>query len=302
MTRTNAGRRTKHVGRASALRSAPERRRGAPKTRKPRYSAKTADRYELYQLAVQSPENDIAFLRRQFRKLAGREALHLREDFCGTALMAATWVSKGLQYTAEGFDLDPEPLDWGRARNLAPLGPAAERVVLHEADVRAPGLERPDLRVAQNFSYCIFKKRRELLDYFRLACESLAPGGVFAIDLYGGTEATEQLEEPRKIDGGFTYVWEQARYLPGSGDYTCKIHFEFRDGTKLRDAFSYEWRFWGLPELRDVLQEAGFSKVAVYFEQSDEDDGSGNGVFKRDDVGKSCENCAGWIAYLLAQQ
>jgi hypothetical protein len=55
-----------------------------------------------------------------------------------------------------------------------------------------------------------------------------------------------------------------------------------------------------LPELKDLLREAGFSDVQSWFEQSDEEDGEGNGVYKRDETGRSCRNCAGWIAYILA--
>jgi len=29
-------------------------------------------------------------------------------------------------------------------------------------------------------------------------------------------------------------------------------------------AFSYYWRMWTLPELQELLQEAGFVKVTVY--------------------------------------
>ena len=276
----------------------------APAKKKPRsrYSARTADRYELYQLAVQSPENDIAFLRRVYRRANGRPARHFREDFCGTGLMCATWAGQGKDFTAEGFDLDPEPVAWGNEHNVAPLGAGAERVRLHVADARAPGDRRPDIRVAQNFSYCILKERAALLEYFRLAHASLAEGGIFALDLYGGTESTVEMEEPRKIEGGFTYVWDQAQYLPGSGDYTCHIHFRFRDGTQLRKAFTYHWRYYTMSELKDLLAEAGFTRVSSYFEQTDSEDGSGNGVFVRDDTGATCLDCAGWIAYIIAQR
>jgi hypothetical protein len=40
--------------------------------------------------------------------------------------------------------------------------------------------------------------------------------------------------------------------------------------------------------------------VHSYFEQSDSDDGEGNGEFELDETGESCEDCAGWVAYLIA--
>ena len=66
----------------------------AKRARKPRYTAKTADKHELYQLSVQSPEPDIAFLRRVYKKHNGRPARHFREDFSGTGLLTAEWILK----------------------------------------------------------------------------------------------------------------------------------------------------------------------------------------------------------------
>jgi hypothetical protein len=208
-------------------------------------------------------------------------------------------VRQGAAYTAEGYDLDPEPLEWGRENNLVPLGDDARRVELVQADVREPGRTPPDVRAAQNFSYWTFKERAVLLDYFKKARASLAPGGLFVIDLYGGDEGTVVLDERRKIEGGFTYVWDQARYLPGNGAYTCHIHFHFKDGSKLKRAFSYEWRFWSMPELKDILRDAGFTSIDAYFEGSDDGD-EGNGEFALDPTGETAQECAGWVAYLVA--
>jgi SAM-dependent methyltransferase len=273
----------------------PRRKR---KGRRPRFTAATADRYELYQLAVQSPEVDVEFLSEVYREVRGRKALHLREDFCGTALLSCEWARQSPRHTAEGFDLDPEPLAWGRERNLRPLGRAARRVLLRQADARSDG--RPaDVRCAQNFSYWVFRERRQMLRYFKLARKSLAPGGIFVLDLFGGDEGTAVMTEEREIDEGFTYVWDQARFLPGNGEYWCKIHFHFKDGSKLLDAFRYHWRHWTMSELKDVLADAGFGEVHSWFEAGD-DEGDGIGEFVRDEEGKTSEDCAGWVGYLVA--
>lgn len=290
-------------GRGKESKGDGKRRKGARKAgkqagRKPRFTAATADKYELYQLAVQSPEEDAKFLRTTFRRLRKRLPSTLREDFCGTGALSAAWAQQGPSYRAVGYDLDPEPLAWGREHNLAPLGKAAERVQLVQDDARAPG-EPVDVRVAQNFSYWVFSERRELLEYFRIARQGLVEDGLFVIDLYGGTEANEEMEEERRIEEGFTYVWDQHEFWPGTGEFVCHIHFNFRDGTRLREAFTYRWRFWHLTELKDLLQEAGFSQVDAYFEGTDDDGESGNGVFEKDERG---ENCASWLAYLVAQR
>ena len=276
-----------------------QKRRAA---RKPRYTAATADKYELYQKAVQSPAPDIALLARVFRTLTGREALHLREDFCGTGLLASHWIRRGPEHTAEGFDIDPEPIAWGLAHNFADLGPKQREEVVaryrvHLKDVREAGHRKPDLRIALNFSYWVFKTRHEMLDYFRAAHASLVDDGVFVIDLYGGPSATLE-EKDQRACGGFTYVWDQESFFPASGDYKCHIHFRFPDGSEFK-AFSYDWRMWTLTELRDVLLDAGFSSVDAYFEGTDKKGTGGNGIFRRSLRG---ENCEAWLSYLAAKR
>lgn len=237
------------------------------------------------------------FLERLFRRLRGRPARHLREDFCGTALLAATWIARHPENTAEGVDNDPEPIDWGRAHNFAPLGEAANRMHFHVADVREKSLRRPDLRVGFNFSYCGLKTRSELLEYFRAARKDLPEDGLFVLDVHGGPEIYEEMEEERPVEGGFTYVWEQGDYYPATGEAKRAISFEFKDKTALRQIFQYEWRLWTLPELKDALEEAGFRQVDSYWEGEGED-GEGDGNFKKHPRG---DNCPSWIAYLVAQ-
>ena len=67
----------------------------------------------------------------------------------------------------------------------------------------------------------------------------------------------------------------------------------------MKRIFSYEWRLWGLTELKDILDDAGFSRVDCYWEGTDEDGESGNGIFTREQKG---ERCPSYIAYLVAQK
>jgi hypothetical protein len=78
----------------------------------------------------------------------------------------------------------------------------------------------------------------------------------------------------------------------------CHIHFKFPDGSKIKKAFTYEWRLWTAPELRELLLEAGFSKATVYWEGEDED-GEGNGEFTPDEKGVADY---AWIAYVVAEK
>ena len=150
-----------------------------------------------------------------------------------------------------------------------------------------------EVAVAFNFSYCVFQERTELLRYFRTVCRGLQDGGLFALDIHGGPEAFEEVEEETKHKG-FTYVWDQEPLDPISHRGVRYIHFRFPDGTQMRRAFTYDWRIWTLPELREVLTEAGFSQVDVYWEGFDKD-GEGNGVFRKV---QRAENDDSWIAYV----
>ena len=260
-------------------------------------TAKKADKYHLYQLSVQSPEPDIEFLDKVYRKANGKKAKHFREDFCGTCLLTATWINQGKNYTAESYDIDPEPLEWGYRYNLKPLGKNASQAVQCQADVREPSLKKPDIRCAQNFSYWIFKERREMLNYFKNCRKDLAKKGIFVIDIHGGPEAITYMEEESELEHGFSYVWDQYEFWPVTSEATMKIHFRFDDGSEIKNAFTYNWRVWTIPELTELLNEAGFKKVDCYWEGTAEDGESGNGIFK---VTRKGTNDLSWVAYLVA--
>ena len=49
--------------------------------------------YLLYEAAVQGVETPLSLMETSFRKMFGREALNLREDFCGSAYLAAYSLS-----------------------------------------------------------------------------------------------------------------------------------------------------------------------------------------------------------------
>jgi len=260
--------------------------------------ARRADRYVLYEKSVQVPEADVRFAGRVFRKRYGRPPRLLREDFCGTAALCCEWVKAHGENRAWGVDLDPEPLAWGREHNLSRLsGPQRERVKLVRGNVlEVPAEEKTDLTVAFNFSYFVFQERSVLLDYFRQARSTLGAEGILMLDAYGGSDAQRTQVESREIDG-FDYVWDQHRFDPIHHHAINHIHFEFPDGSQMSRAFTYDWRLWTLPELRDALLEAGFSDVEVFWEGTDRKTGEGNGVYYR--ANEALDDPA-WIAYLAA--
>ncbi|MGI9261303.1 MAG: class I SAM-dependent methyltransferase [Woeseiaceae bacterium] len=260
--------------------------------------AERADIHELYEESVQNVENEVNFLRTTFQQLRGRQAHLFREDFCGTASLACEWVKQGVEYSAIGVDIDASVLEWGRNNRVNRLDTATQaRVSLIESDVQTVETPKVDILAAFNFSYWIFEERAQMVAYMRRCRDALKEDGVLFIDMFGGPESFEETREKTKHDG-FTYVWHQAKFHPVSNHMQCYIHFKFPDGSRLKKAFSYSWRLYTAPELRDMLLEAGFDTATVYWEGEDED-GEGNGEFTPDEKG---EADLAWIAYIVAEK
>lgn len=261
--------------------------------------AESADRHELYQLSVQDAETEISFILDTWNELRDRPAEVLREDFCGTALAACEWVRRDASHYAVAIDIDGAVLDWGREHNAIQLNlEQQQRLELIEASVLDVDAGIADIALAMNFSYWLFHDRPALLEYFRTVHEGLVDDGIFFLDAYGGYDAPRELEEPREVDG-FTYIWDQASFNPIDSHMTCHIHFEFADGSRLEQAFSYHWRLWTLPEIRELLLEAGFSQVDIYWEGTAENGEEGDGIYTPQLVGDAD---AGWVCYIVAQR
>jgi hypothetical protein len=264
--------------------------------KKPRktLTAATADKHVLYEASVQDTSADKAFIERVYKKEHGKMPVVLREDFCGTAQLCADWVQSNPPRKAIGIDLHKPTLQWGLKKHIAPLKEKTQNITLLQQNVldKTPSA---DVTVAFNFSYCVFKTRATLLQYAKGVHRCLNAGGALMMDIHGGTEACEETVETKKLKG-FTYVWEQKPVNAILGTGVRHIHFRFPDGTEMRKAFTYDWRIWNLPEVTDILYEAGFKRVDIYWE-GDDGKGGGNGIFRKT---SRAENQASWIAYIVA--
>lgn len=269
---------------------------GKPKKKNKPTLASQADRHELYEKAVQGPEEDTKFFRRYYKKVTGRLPRTFREDFCGTATLSAHWVKLDPSHEAYGVDLHGPTLDWGRKRNIEPLTDDQQsRIHLIQDDVCAVKEPQCDIVCALNFSYGVFKTRDALRGYIQAAFDATAPGGIYCCDAWGGGDTQIEMEEEREVEG-FTYIWEQSKFDPMSYNTVCKIHFEMKDGSRIDDAFVYDWRLWTLPELRELFEEVGFTDVHMLWEGTDPDTDEGNGEFRRRKTGDAD---AAWIAYVV---
>jgi len=259
--------------------------------------AAAADKYDLYVRSVQSPDIEVAFFDRAFRSQYGRRPLTLREDFCGTAAVCYEWVRSGAERRATGVDLDAEPLAWGTKRFASKLtDDQSSRLRLVHGDVRTTN-SKAEIVAAQNFSYFCFETRDDLRAYFRHVRRCLASEGMLVLDVLGGSEMMEDNREEETSHGKFKYVWDHIDFDPVSHHCRYAIHFRFKDGSELKNAFTYDWRLWSLPELRELLAEAGFSSSDVFWEATDKKTGDGNGVYRRRARGDADP---AWVVYLVA--
>ncbi len=252
------------------------------------------DRHAYYERAVQDPETDAAMLAKLFRRYRTRLPTRLREDFCGTATLSAHWVRGQAGRTATAVDLDGPTLEWGRRHHLEGIESKVQLIQGNVLDGEGP---KADISCAMNFSYSIFKTRSALLRYFEVARTTLVKDGVFVIDTWGGWGAIRPECERKKI-GEFYYEWDQVRFDPLTNEILCQIHFELPGGIRIDRAFTYDWRLWSVQELRELLLEAGFSKVHALWERTDED-GDDTGVFFEP---RRVNNQEKWWTFIVAER
>ncbi|KYG64438.1 class I SAM-dependent methyltransferase [Bdellovibrio bacteriovorus] len=255
------------------------------------------DKYELYRKAVQSAENDVVFIRDTYKELKGKNPRTFREDFCGTFALSTEWIKLNPRHESVGIDLDPEPMAYGRQNYLVKLRPEQQRrMKLIEGNVLDPNLPKADVIAAMNFSYFCFKQREVIKKYFVNALKSLNKDGMFLVDIFGGSQCYDAIEDTIKHEG-FTYYWDQTNFDPVTNEALFHIHFRV-GGKKIEQVFTYDWRIWTIPEIRDIMMEAGFRKTHVYWEGTAKD-GSGDGNFTRVDHGEACQS---WIAYVVGEK
>ena len=185
-------------------------------------------------------------------------------------------------------DIDTKVLEWGRRHNVEPLGRSAWRIELVNADVRDVDRDGMDAVLAMNFSYwvlhtprgcCAATSRRCATRWSGTASSSSTPTGG-----YGRLPRDEGNDRERRIHLHLGFRRGTTRSPDGT---VANIHFRFPDGSRIRDAFVYEWRLWTLPEIREILEEAGFRDVTVYWQGTDEKTGEGNGEFTPADHGEA---------------
>lgn len=227
------------------------------------------DKHTLYEACVQSPEDMVQLL----RAVHGGTPRVLGEDFAGTAAVSRRWIETVPEGKAIAVDLDGE--------SLAQAG-EHPRLTTMQSDVREVA-SPVDCLFVGNFSIGYLHTRDELLGYLRHARTRVREGGVFVCDTYGGETAYVLGNADRDVPLAHgllcKYRWEQREANPMTGMVTNAIHFRVFDGDEvvldMPDAYHYRWRLWSLPELREAMQEAGFTATDIYASLPDAVDDEG---------------------------
>lgn len=258
-------------------------------------------KFELYEMTVQDAKHDAEILEDIYRLVRKKKPRSLREDFCGSFAVASEWVKRSNQNQAWALDIDSVPLDYGRQKHLSSLN-QSQKSRLHILQQSVISKTRPvDMVCACNFSYWIFKQRNLMLKYFRKVRESLKKDGLFLLDFVGGPEML-QLHRDRDVFGRgskkYTYIWKQESFNPLTHDSFFSISFKLANGKTYPKAFTYDWRTWTMPELKDLLLDAGFKDVSVYWEKEDKNENP-TGEFYRTEK-EDPTRC--WIAFIVASK
>lgn len=263
---------------------------------------KKKPKYYYYEAAVQTPEQHAAMFSLIYADIRGVSPRVLREDFCGTFMISCEWVKKHPANRALSVDIDSEPLAYGRKHHLRKLNPKQKKQIqLLQQSVISKTSPKADVTIACNFSFNIFKDRDILLKYLKSVLASLKPGGLIVLEMAGGPGMIEKTREQITIDddsaGKFTYVWDQKSFNPVTHHALYSIHFKFPDGSKIEDAFVYDWRLWTIPEVRDILKDTGFARTHTYWEIAK--NGKGTGEYART---AKADNAYSWIAYVVGEK
>ena len=130
--------------------------------------AEQADKFDCYQKSVQEPEHEIEVFDIAFREAYGKKPISLREDFCGTFAVSCEWVKSHKKRWGIAVDICPDTLKWGIYNNRSKLkSEASKRIEILNQDVRSNSKRLVDVLAAQNFSFWIFKTRKEVVDYLK---------------------------------------------------------------------------------------------------------------------------------------
>jgi len=213
----------------------------------------------------------------------------LREDFAGTAAVAAAWVACDEHHQAVAVEADPATAQWAWEQAEQQLAARADDLHILVSDVMATDADTVppvDVTCALNFSTLIYHTWDQLVAYFTLARAGLVDDGMLVIDVYGGRGAETVGSQSRRIVPTdedlppFAYIWEQRSFDPKTRRVLNAISFELENGDRIADAFVYDWTLWPARKLRDAMLDAGFEHASIWLDPFDHDAEQSTGQYE----------------------
>lgn len=260
----------------------------------------TQDKHALYLASVQDPLSDIERIALIYEEIFSRTALKLREDFSAAFALSCCWVQSDQRKTAIAIDIDHATIEYGKTNYLVNLSADEQSRMDVRVENAIVQTDPVDIIATFNFSYCLIHERSELLSYFKKCHASLNQQGMLIIDNFGGSDSEElEIQETfvnhNDYIAPFIFQFERKSFNPISRRSQYAIHFIYPDGPQLTDAFTYDFRMWSIPEIRDIMQEAGFSSSLVYWEVAEDEPIIKNDFYASEEE----ENINSWNAYII---
>ena len=232
-----------------------------------RLGARAGASAELYALTHRGNPGDLEFYAQLCR--GARGVLELGSG-SGRVLSALA----GARRNIVGLELDPQFLSLAR-RKLRALSPAKRSSVrLKHGDFRDFELRERFERVLlpYNALYCLLTKSAAL-SCFRAVRRALAPGGLFAFDVWNAapfarSEVGEPVDDGEPVatfrHAGRTWdVFEHSRVQRARQRLDVSYEYRARDG-KIGPRISIPQRYFLAPEVDALLDRAGFRVLARY--------------------------------------
>jgi SAM-dependent methyltransferase len=187
---------------------------------------------------------------------------------CGTARHAIEMTRRGVQVT--GVDISETMLAMGQ-ESVRSLDPADFPVLLpelYQADARSVRLNKTFDAVVSLFHVMSYQNTEEdALAVMETARNHLNPGGLLLFDFWHGPGVQRDLPERRErvLENEETHIHRLALPEHRSNDHLVIVNYFVTlskpDGSSSCLRESHSMRYWFLPELRLLANEAGFAVV-----------------------------------------
>ncbi|KAJ2688219.1 hypothetical protein GGH99_003078 [Coemansia sp. RSA 1285] len=257
-------------------------KKGKSKKQRPKTMAELADKYQLYQQAVQHPRKEVRNLDSIYRKLNSRyldsgsrrasSGTGPRKDGCNTEVKTSRHKDKECE-----DDTDGEYVGRRQAYSLredfcgtavlcmewVSSSPSATRYA-YGVDIDPEVIEYASEHTIGRDSHGLTSD-----DRIKLVCADVFDVHGDDSKIQGRHEAARSgISRVRNI-GTFRYYFRQGNFDMLRNTTRFSLSFRMQDGSMLKDCFTYDFRVYSLCELREAMLEAGFDDVCVWISAKD---------------------------------